>query len=221
MLPRKSRGLQEFISYVSRAVAEPIGQPRKGKTERLRVFRSCPLITPKDPCSSLHCLVSMLVHRASHSEGGAAGRRGEFFVRSRFRLKEIRFAVQHSAGSCAGTLWSLPIHLSIFRCGGQRDQSPVDGAGFASHVAGETSLLARAGNFRGNFAKSMKRRLRNGSIRAFVALLSQSAADRRAGPSIKWFSAECRHETSAHTASRYSRSSSLLAGRSRGGHTFP
>jgi len=28
----------------------------RGRPERLRVFRSCPLITPKDPCSSLQML---------------------------------------------------------------------------------------------------------------------------------------------------------------------
>jgi hypothetical protein len=50
--------------------------------------------------------------------------------------------------------------------------------------ASETSLLARAGNSEA-IVTSMKRRLPNESIRAFVALLAQSAAARRAGSSSK------------------------------------
>ena len=40
--------------FSAQGLRNAAGQPLR--TERLRVFRSCPLITPKDPCSSLQML---------------------------------------------------------------------------------------------------------------------------------------------------------------------
>ena len=109
-----------------------------------------------------------------------------------------------------------------------KERSVVDGAGLATHVADDwprNIVACSNGQFQWQFAASIKRKFANvsRSIREFVALPSQSAAARRAGPSrslIKWFCAAYRHASSPRTASRYSRSSRLLASGSSGVHTF-